>query len=123
MSGIWGGLVSLPELYGMREGDNWRHAELEDMIAAQAIPTDVQRNLLERVQSFGHYSSAHIFASFIHVFTHFKLHAHVLHFTMTERPAMIAEARFMWMPIAQVQTLALPAPVKSLLLSHAQSIL
>lgn len=123
MTGIWGGLVSLPELDGMREG-NHLGAEMLDALVAEAGSAAPERaEMLSFVNNFGSSVSARSFASFDHVFTHFKLHVHVIHFSFSHRYAILGEERFAWTPLTQVEQLALPAPVKSLLLSHYQSII
>lgn len=123
MTGIWGGLVSLPELYGMREGAHLTGTDIDAMLLQQECGTPEQQSLQERVHQFGQAASMRSLASFTHVFTHFKLHVHVIHCAMTTRPAVLGDNRYAWTSLSHIEQLALPAPVKSLLLSHSQSLL
>ncbi|MBC3873874.1 A/G-specific adenine glycosylase [Undibacterium flavidum] len=134
MTGIWGGLVSLPELDGMREGNHLSAHGIDVLIsdASDTVPgstpgTDSASSerdyMLSFVSSFGESVAARAFASFDHVFTHFRLHVHVIHFSLSQRHAMLGETRYAWTPMTQIEQLALPAPVKSLLLSHYQSLI
>lgn len=113
-SGIWGGMVSLPELYGMREG----------MLPPSDQGVHPDPYLLEResqVQSWlaqlGEMESIQTLPVWTHVFTHFKLHAHVVHCQFARKPYLIAERSFNWVKLEEALKLALPAPIKTLLLS------
>lgn len=123
MTGIWGGLVSLPELDGMREGKHLNAEVLATLISELGAGSSEQADVLSFVSNFGESVSVRAFASFDHVFTHFKLHAHVIHFNLAHRHALLGEARYAWTPMTQIEQLALPAPVKSLLLSHYHSLI
>jgi A/G-specific adenine glycosylase len=108
-SGIWGGLLSLPEIGGMRELQATEVLAMTDQLA-QA------HSFFER---FGEVTQMLTLPDFSHVFTHFKLQVTPLRATIATRHAMVAEARYVWTDMAQIQSAALPAPIKSLLLSLA----
>ncbi|MBV7539297.1 A/G-specific adenine glycosylase [Duganella sp. sic0402] len=103
-SGIWGGLLSLPELDG--------HIALEDDEAPEAD----QDALLRTVSRFGEMESCERLSTVTHVFTHYKLHIVPCHITLSRRQAMAAESGYVWLDIAKLADAALPAPVKKLLL-------
>ncbi|MES2070935.1 MAG: A/G-specific adenine glycosylase [Pseudomonadota bacterium] len=106
-SGIWGGLLSLPELDGMRDMD-----EETEMALADAFP-DVTR----LAQQFGEVAAIQALPPFAHVFTHFKLNVRPIQFRLARRHAQVAEARHVWYPTRQIDNAPLPAPIKKLLLS------
>ncbi|KQQ47617.1 A/G-specific adenine glycosylase [Duganella sp. Leaf126] len=103
-TGIWGGLLSLPELAGhvAAEGDH--------------VPAADQAQLLQAAGPFGEMESAERLTTVTHVFTHYKLHIAPYHITLARRQAMAAEAGYVWLDAAKLADAALPAPVKKLLL-------
>ena len=109
-SGIWGGLLSLPEIDGMR-----------DLLATGAPAwTDRLPEVRQLIAQFGESEEITTLPEFTHVFTHFKLHIQPIRASLSQRHAMIAEARYVWVDLAQIQQAALPAPVKNLLLTMAR---
>ena len=109
-SGIWGGLLSLPEIDGMR-----------DLLATGAPAwTDRLPEVRQLIAQFGESEEITTLPEFTHVFTHFKLHIQPVRASLSQRHAMIAEARYVWVDLAQIQQAALPAPVKNLLLTMAR---
>ena len=100
-SGIWGGLLSLPELDG--------HAQ-EDGGAA------TQDALALAVSKFGAIESHERLLPFAHVFTHYKLHITPYRITLARRLDVAGESGHVWYEGAQVADAPLPAPVKKLLL-------
>uniref|UniRef100_UPI00374D4977 NUDIX domain-containing protein n=1 Tax=Undibacterium sp. TaxID=1914977 RepID=UPI00374D4977 len=105
-SGIWGGLLSLPELDGMQDMDD-EPGELSD-----AFP-----GVTKMAQQFGSVDTIQALPPFAHVFTHFKLNVTPIQFTLASRHDAVAEARHVWYPAQQIGDAPLPAPVKKLLLS------
>lgn len=103
-SGIWGGLLSLPELDGhtLAEGDE--------------IPDASQDALMRAVGLFGELEAHERLLTVTHVFTHYKLHIAPLLVTLARRTDFAGEARYAWLDGARVADAALPAPVKKLLL-------
>nr|WP_315467616.1 A/G-specific adenine glycosylase [uncultured Undibacterium sp.] len=115
MTGIWGGLVSLPELHGMREGA-LMHAdglELVDDALSYLDCVEAQRF----VNRFGVSKSVTLLAPFEHGFTHFRLHIHAIHFTLSRKIPFASDGGFAWTSLDNIEQLALPAPVKALLLN------
>jgi A/G-specific adenine glycosylase len=105
-TGIWGGLLSLPELAG--------HGALADDAAAVAAPADAA--VAAAVSPFGAMESLERLLPVVHVFTHYKLHIHPLLVTLSSRAALAGEARYQWLDAAALPAAALPAPIKKLLL-------
>ena len=108
-SGIWGGLLSLPELAG--------HTALADAQAPAAragSPGDAA--IAAAVQPFGAMESLERLLPLVHVFTHYKLHIHPLLVTLSSRAALAGEGRYAWLDAAALAGAALPAPIKKLLL-------
>ncbi|SHN35561.1 A/G-specific DNA-adenine glycosylase [Duganella sacchari] len=103
-TGIWGGLLSLPELAG--------HVAAEDDEVADAD----HGALAQAVGRFGELESYDRLSTVTHVFTHYKLHIAPYQVTLARRQAMAAEAGYVWCDAAKLAEAALPAPVKKLLL-------
>ena len=99
-TGIWGGLMSLPELAG-----HAAHAEVpaDAAVAAAVLP-------------FGPMESLERLLPVAHVFTHYKLHIHPLLVTLASRAALAGEGRYAWLDSSAIPDAALPAPIKKLLL-------
>ena len=103
-SGIWGGLLSLPELDG--------HLLAED----DDVPPVGDDALLLAVGKFGEMESHERLSTVTHVFTHYKLHIAPYRVTLARRLEMAAESGHVWYDAARLADAALPAPVKKLLL-------
>jgi len=96
-SGIWGGLMSLPEV----DGHSVRAAISEDALTAAA-------------QVFGEVEEVQALLPLVHVFTHYKLHIAPHRVALASR-ATLGE-RHVWWKLEQIAQAPLPAPVKKLLL-------
>ncbi|SEO48437.1 A/G-specific DNA-adenine glycosylase [Duganella sp. CF517] len=103
-TGIWGGLLSLPELDG--------HVLAED----DDIPAAGDDALILAVGKFGEMESHERLSTVTHVFTHYKLHIAPYRVTLARRVPMAAEAGHVWYDAAKLADAALPAPIKKLLL-------
>ncbi|WP_343732033.1 A/G-specific adenine glycosylase [Duganella sp.] len=103
-SGIWGGLLSLPELDG--------HMAAED---DEVAPADHDA-LMSAVSKFGAMESYERLSTVTHVFTHYKLHIAPYRIALSRRLGLAAEAGHVWLDAARIADAALPAPVKKLLL-------
>ncbi|MEG0885037.1 MAG: NUDIX domain-containing protein, partial [Janthinobacterium sp.] len=103
-SGIWGGLLSLPELDG--------HV-LADADSPRAIDQDA---LARAVAPFGEIESQERLLPIAHVFTHYKLHIVPCRITLARRLALAGEATHVWYDGAKIADAPLPAPIKKLLL-------
>ncbi len=97
--GIWGGLLSLPE------------------IAVTADETGFDTALAQAVARFGVAAGQEELPMFTHVFTHFKLHITPYHIALKRRLQRAGEDAYGWYPIARMADAPLPAPVKKLLLA------
>lgn len=97
--GIWGGLLSLPE------------------IAVTADEAGFDTALAQAVARFGVAAGQEELPMFTHVFTHFKLHITPYHIALKRRLQRAGEDAYGWYPIARMADAPLPAPVKKLLLA------
>ncbi|MFZ6800779.1 A/G-specific adenine glycosylase [Undibacterium sp. Di24W] len=122
-SGIWGGLLSLPELDGMREGNGKTPApdlfqtDVATHLLADPRLMSLDEQVLNSVRRFGDVAWSTDLPELTHGFTHFKLYIRPLHFRLSQRLHFIAEKNVAWYPLTQIEQAALPAPVKTLLLS------
>jgi A/G-specific adenine glycosylase len=98
-SGIWGGLLSLPEVDG--------HVALDE---ADELDVSAASEAAER---FGSVEETESLLPLQHVFTHYKLHIHPYRIGLSSRAAM--PAGYVWWDMARIEEAALPAPVKKLL--------
>jgi A/G-specific adenine glycosylase len=97
-SGIWGGLLSLPELAGSAGGN------IDGAALALALAPFGEVAACERLQPFSH------------GFTHFKLHVAPYRVRLAKRRELAAEAGHVWYDANKLARAPLPAPVKKLLL-------
>jgi A/G-specific adenine glycosylase len=104
-SGIWGGLLSLPELDG--------HQALDDDAENEVDPTPALHRAVAR---FGDMESHERLLTVVHGFTHYKLFIAPYRITLSRRLDTAGEAGHVWLDTAAIGTAALPAPVKKLLL-------
>jgi A/G-specific adenine glycosylase len=95
-SGIWGGLLSLPELDG--------HAAIAD-------------GTIELPRTFGDIEGVETLLPLVHVFTHYKLHITPVRIALTARQPL--GAQYVWWDLANIEAAPLPAPVKKLLAQKA----
>lgn len=122
-SGIWGGLLSLPELDGMREGNGKAAApdlfqtDVATRLLADPYLMSSDEQVVNFVRQFGEIASSLDLPELMHGFTHFKLYIRPLHFRLSQRLHFIAEKNVAWYPLTQIEQAPLPAPVKTLLLS------
>ena len=99
--GIWGGLLSLPEM-------DWpNHADI-------ANPAD--RDSLKSVATrYGEPGTCTALPAFSHTFTHFRLHIHPFAIAMKARKSLVSQDGTGWHDLDQLAKLGLPAPVRKLL--------
>ncbi len=91
-SGIWGGLLSLPEV---EAGD----------------PKRIRR----AAAKFGVVSQLEPLAAISHTFTHFKLRIHPFAVSLKQRKPLNAKSTLAWHKLESLEKLGLPAPVRKLL--------
>ena len=96
-SGIWGGLMSLPELDGHQAYD-------------EAVLID---DVVRAAGAFGDVEETEALLPLVHVFTHYKLHIAPYRIGIAKRAEL--EARYVWWDMARIEQAPLPAPVKKLL--------
>ncbi len=92
-TGIWGGLLSLPEV------DQDSRATVDAFAARQGCRVSALQEL----------------PAFVHVFSHFRLNARVLQCTVEVRPTLLGEPRWAWLAYPALAHAALPAPIKAVL--------
>jgi A/G-specific adenine glycosylase len=103
--GIWGGLLSLPEIA-------WPPVPL----AEGSLP-EFDHLLAQALTSIGEYDGFQKLPQFSHTFTHFKLHIAPCRIDLQKRYPLAAQSSLQWVSTDQVANAALPAPVKKLLLA------
>jgi A/G-specific adenine glycosylase len=99
-SGIWGGLLSLPEVDGHLPLDE--DSEELDIGAAS-----------EAAEQFGVVAETEALLPLEHGFTHYKLHIHPYRIGLQSRGDI--PARYVWWDLARINEAALPSPIKKLL--------
>jgi A/G-specific adenine glycosylase len=97
--GIWGGLLSLPELAG-------HHASEDEAPAAAALDA--------ALAAFGKVEQVRALLPLVHVFTHYRLRISPHHASLSKRAALAPG--YQWWSLADIANAPLPAPVKKLLL-------
>ena len=100
-SGIWGGLMSLPEVGG--HGARGRVDEAALVVAAGA---------------WGEVEEMQALLPLVHVFTHYKLHIAPYKVALARRG--VTPAQHVWWALADIERAPLPAPVKMLLSEMAK---
>ena len=108
--GIWGGLLSLPELAGF----TLAAPEALDTPAAQQA---FQDRVAQLIAPFGSVQSCARLQPFSHGFTHFKLHVTPYQVTLDRRIASAEQSRQIWWDAHRMTDAPLPAPIKKLLLA------
>jgi A/G-specific adenine glycosylase len=103
-SGIWGGLLSLPE--AGQPGDSGAGGQ-----------QDFEARIAQAIAPFGVAASCERLRPFSHGFTHFKLHVAPYRIKLARRLEVAAEARHVWYRTDKLPDAPLPAPVKKLLLA------
>lgn len=99
--GIWGGLLSLPEIASETDGGG----------------THFDAALALAIAPFGVTASLEKLPMFTHVFTHFKLHVTPYRIALTRRLERAGQDNYVWYPADKMADAPLPAPVKKLLLA------
>ena len=98
-SGIWGGLLSLPEI----------------PVAADATEFDTAVRRI--AEPYGDIEGCRKLQPFSHVFTHFKLHVLPFEIVLGGRHQPGVTPALLWYPVNKLENAPLPAPVKKLLLA------
>jgi A/G-specific adenine glycosylase len=102
-SGIWGGLLSLPEADG--------HVALAQAQDGAALVDTA-------AQAFGQVEEAQKLLPLVHVFTHYKLHILPYKIALAARAA--TPPGHVWWKMSEIGQAALPAPVRKLLMELAE---
>ncbi len=105
-AGIWGGLLSLPEVGGFVPLDR----------AAQALPPLDPALLLQAAGRYGEVAESARLPTIVHGFTHFRLHISPWRVALARRVPVVAQDGHVWLALDALARAPLPAPVKKLLL-------
>jgi len=100
--GIWGGLLSLPEMNRLFAAE-----------PAQVTETTLQHAL----SAFGALATFEFLPDFSHGFTHYKLQIIPVRVQLAQRFCVAGPVNYQWVPMQAIAHAPLPAPVKKLLLS------
>jgi len=103
--GIWGGLLSLPEL---------------NRLSAASPDDDLHEQLALALSSFGEIESVQPLAGFVHGFTHYRLSVAPVQVRLRERHLMASQSAYQWRVLADIHSAALPSPVRKLLEGFSQ---
>ena len=95
--GIWGGLLSLPEI---------------EATASSGVSTD---SVVTTASRFGEVASCEALPPLRHDFTHFRLHIRPYAIHLGQRHERAAQDKLDWYPLNRLDQLGLPAPVRLLL--------
>ncbi len=110
--GIWGGLLSLPELNGFSD-------EAPASPETAAMQAEREAAIASLLAPHGSVAGCERLQSFAHGFTHFKLDVVPYRVTLRERRTGIGQAaaqgQSVWVDVGRLQHAPLPAPVKKLL--------
>lgn len=99
--GIWGGLLSLPEMDA----------------ALEMGSTDFDVALARATAPFGVPAAVEKLPMFSHTFTHFKLHVTPYRITLAQRLHIAGQSNHNWYAAEKMALAPLPAPIKKLLLA------
>ncbi|MCE2859083.1 MAG: A/G-specific adenine glycosylase [Oxalobacteraceae bacterium] len=105
--GIWGGLLSLPEL---------------NRLSVASQDDDLHEQLALVLSSFGDIESVETLRGFVHGFTHYRLMVTPVQVRLRQRHAMLAQSDYQWRALAQISEAALPSPVRKLLGTLSDSV-
>lgn len=109
--GIWGGLLSLPEL-----GVNVSPLGGIAPPTGDSLLHEIKAGIVRTIAPFGEPDSSTALTPFTHAFTHFKLHVTPYLVTLSRRLDGAGEHGHVWYDTARIADAALPAPIKKLLL-------
>ena len=99
-SGIWGGLLSLPEL---------------ERLGGDAAGEDLLAEVRAALCDIGEIEGIEALPAFTHAFTHYKLLVTPWKIDLLTRYSMAAQSAYLWRPAPSLPDAALPSPVRKLL--------
>lgn len=105
--GIWGGLLSLPEVDGQTALERLQMPD----------PARFAQSVARVVAPFGSIASCEQLPSFCHSFSHFKLQVTPYRIRLARRLTPAGQSGHVWYAQSQLAAAPLPAPVKKLLLA------
>ncbi len=102
-AGIWGGLMSLPELERLGADSVG--------VAGGVDPGDA---VADALASFGRVARIQPLPEFMHAFTHYRLRVTPLRVTLAARAELAAQRAYLWLPLDAAVDAGLPSPVRKL---------
>jgi A/G-specific adenine glycosylase len=110
-TGIWGGLLSLPQL-----SQPLFDAMQSGFVAPGKSDAALDADIASAAASFGTVASCESLPRFSHTFSHFKLHIAPFQIALARRQENVGQRSHVWYALDQIAQAPLPAPVKKLLL-------
>lgn len=108
--GIWGGLLSLPQISVADQND------FDGLAREQNMTAELQQEMTRVLTPFGAFDRIENLPPLAHGFTHFKLHIAPYRIRLTRRLQSAGQLTHVWYAISDLADAPLPAPVKKLLL-------
>jgi A/G-specific adenine glycosylase len=105
--GIWGGLLSLPEVSG--------HTIMKERQSSKAA-TSSETAVTEFSAQFGRMESVTELNTFSHIFTHYKLQITPYKIVMKSITELPSNSIYRWLDLREIKDTGLPAPIKNILL-------
>ena len=102
-AGIWGGLLSLPELERLVPSSARSTARVSEAALGRAL------------SEFGEIASFSALPAFTHAFTHYRLNVMPVRVELKRSFLLAAQSSYQWRPVAELDRAPLPAPVRKLL--------
>ena len=110
-TGIWGGLLSLPELARLSADSS---PEESGDGRAESLSDDLAATVADALASFGTVASIEALPPFMHAFTHYRLQVTPLRVRLAARSDLVAQRAYVWWPLAVAAEAGLPSPVRKL---------
>jgi A/G-specific adenine glycosylase len=123
-SGIWGGLLSLPEFELAAPEDDDEENGVDDFPSdrdagqsGDGMIDEFADGIARQLAPFGTVAQSSRLTPFSHGFTHFKLHVAPYRVSLHRRADIVGQLDHVWVDIDRLPAAPLPAPVKKLLVA------
>jgi A/G-specific adenine glycosylase len=126
-SGIWGGLWCPPQVEsesdvaeylqrnGIKVGEQLKARHSRGVNFALGLPSSKLPTFSEGGNPANSATQCEALSSFIHTFTHFKLHITPLLIRVVQKPQQVQNAGSVWLDVEEALLAAIPMPVRQLL--------
>lgn len=111
-TGIWGGLMSLPELERLGAMPDIDSVDSGGDLDAGGV--DLHRAVEDALASFGVVSGLEPLPEFMHAFTHYRLRVMPWRVSFAARADLAGQHAYAWLPLEVAAEAGLPSPVKKL---------